>query len=615
MPTRSKRALQHRTVAPCVDAPEGARFEFGGFIGERIGAMAEAWLLPAPAANPAMIQMFRDRDRTPRRDLLPWSGEFAGKYLTSAVLTWRITRDRRLRALLNRFVDDLIAVQDEDGYLGPHPQDQRLSGKTVGDGDLWDVWGHYHCMLGLFIWYREVGYKPALEACLRATDAIEHHFYGSGRRLNEAGAEEMNMAIAHMFCLLYELTGENRFLDLVREVERDWETPPAGDYVRTALAGQPFHETPKPRWESLHDIQAICDLYLITGEEKYARAFEQIWWTILEGDRHNNGGFTSGERAVGNPYDPRAIETCCTVSWLAMSVDMLRMTGNPLVADEIELSTFNGMIGGQTPSGRWWTYNTPMDGVRKASAHDIVFQAREGSPELNCCSVNGPRGLAMISEWAVMTSPDGPVVNFYGPCTITTKTPSGAPLKLMQETDYPRDGDIVLELGLKNDEPFAIQLRIPSWSSETKVEVDGRSVAVSAPGTYLTLERTWRDGDTIHLSLDMSFHFWAGEREAAGKASIYQGPVLLAYDPRYNDMDPDDVPELDIRNLAYEPIAWDGDLPPWTLLRLKAAGGRDLILCDYASAGAVGTYCRSWLPIAGVRPVPFDRARPAWTVR
>ena len=56
-----------------------------------------------------------------------------------------------------------------------------------------------------------------------------------------------------------------------------------------------------------------------------------------------------------------------------------------------------------------------MDGVRKASAHDIVFQAREGSPELNCCSVNGARGFGMISDWALMRAGDGLLVNWYGP--------------------------------------------------------------------------------------------------------------------------------------------------------------------------------------------------------
>src|SRR4029079_6255926 len=134
---------------------------------------------------------------------------------------------------------------------------------------------------------------------------------------------------------------------------------------------------------------------------------EHIWWSIAEGDRHNTGGFSSGEAATGSPYDSGAIETCCTVAWMALSVDMLRLTGNPVVADELEWSAWNAALGAQHPSGRWWTYNTPMDCQRTASARAIVFQALAGSPELNCCSVNGPRSLCLLADWAVMYSADG----------------------------------------------------------------------------------------------------------------------------------------------------------------------------------------------------------------
>ena len=88
-----------------------------------------------------------------------------------------------------------------------------------------------------------------------------------------------------------------------------------------------------------------------------------------------------------------------------MTTEMLKLTGNSVVADELELSTLNSALGMHSPTGRWATYNTPMDGVRKASAHDIVFQSREGTPELNCCSVNSARGLGLLSEWAVMRDP------------------------------------------------------------------------------------------------------------------------------------------------------------------------------------------------------------------
>ena len=78
--------------------------------GESLRHVTRQWLLPAPEANPAMLAMFRDRDRRPYRDLLPWSGEFAGKYLTGATAVLRLTGDPELKRHLERFVRDLIAL-------------------------------------------------------------------------------------------------------------------------------------------------------------------------------------------------------------------------------------------------------------------------------------------------------------------------------------------------------------------------------------------------------------------------------------------------------------------------------------------------------------------------
>ncbi|MBI4553964.1 MAG: glycoside hydrolase family 127 protein [Candidatus Latescibacteria bacterium] len=604
------------TVPPVFEKPQYARFSLDGVIGERVRACVDQWFLPTPDANPALVEMFRHRDRQPRQDLLPWSGEFVGKYLTAAVLHWRLTDDDRLRALIERLVRELGEVQDADGYLGPHPRSDRLTGKVVnGQGDLWDVWGHYHCMLGLLAWHEQTDDAAALAVCRRAADLVCRSFLDAGVKVSIAGAQEMNQAIIHAFCLLYERTGEPRYLEMARYIEQDWQTPPSGDYLRTALAGQPFSQTPKPRWESLHDLQAIAELSFITGDDSYRRAFEHIWWSILEGDRHNTGGFSSGEQATGNPYDPRAIETCCTVAWAALSVDMLRMTGLSTVADEIELSTFNGVLGGQSPTGRWWTYNTPMDGVRKASAHEIVFQARPGSPELNCCSVNGPRGLGMIGEWGVMITTGGLVVNYYGPGTVSVALPSGNAVELTQDTRYPLDGTVQVTVTPQQTESFVLELRIPHWSAVTTVAVNGSTVDGVQPGTYLSIDRTWKSGDRITLVLDLSLHCWVGERECADKVSLYRGPLLLAYDQRYNSIDPDDLPALRVAGLVGTPVAWNRPLPPWLLLRFAATDGRELTLCDFASAGMAGTPYRSWLPAEGLAPVPFSRTAPVWNVR
>jgi DUF1680 family protein len=273
------------------------------------------------------------------------------------------------------------------------------------------------------------------------------------------------------------------------------------------------------------------------------------------------------------------------------------------------------MLGGQSPTGRWWTYNTPMDGVKKASAHDIVFQARAGSPELNCCSVNAPRGLSMVADWALMRGADSLYLNFYGPGIIETFLPAGGTLTLTQSTDYPLHGKVAIQIGLSQSSHFTLNLRIPTWSQQSNVAVNGAPIPAVTSGRYLALSRTWRDGDRIEIELDMSLHFWFGERECEGKASLYRGPILLAYDQRYNQLDPAEIPTLDLRRLSYEEASWSQPLAPWLLLRFRGQDRSELLLCDFANAGIVGTEYRSWLPVAEKFVAASTRHSPAWTMR
>ena len=584
---------------------QAIRYRFDGLVGSRLAAAVDQWLLPAPLANPAMLEMFRFRDRHPLRKMVPWAGEFAGKYLTAAVQVWRATGDDRLRGRIEWFVKELASLQAEDGYLGPWPADSRLTGRAPNcEGGTWDAWGHYHVMLGLLLWHEQTGDRKALACARRIGDLLCTKFINAapGQRLVDTGSTEMNLAPIHSLALLHRATGEPRYLELAMQIKDEFAAsdddgkPLAGDYLRAALAGSEFFQMPKPRWESLHPIMGLAELHRITGESTYRLAFEHIWHSIAKLDRHNNGGFSSGEQAQGNPYHLGAIETCCTIAWMAMSVEMLKLTGSSIVADELELSTLNSGLGMQSPSGRWVTYNTPMDGIREASAHTIVFQARAGQSELNCCSVNGPRALGLLSEWAVVQEADGAItVNYYGSCDLNLQTPAGRHLWIEQDTGYPKSGRIELTVSPARPERFAIRLRIPHWSTRSSVSVNGKPAGTATPGSYFVLDRTWRRDDTIVLNLDMSLRFWMGERECEGKASVYRGPILLAYDPRFNDMDPDALPALNAAAMRPRAVSAKTWLPPWMLFEFTAADGRRLRLCDFASAGMDGGPYVTWL--------------------
>jgi len=292
------------------------------------------------------------------------------------------------------------------------------------------------------------------------------------------------------------------------------------------------------------------------------------------------------------------------------------------------------VLGMHSPTGRWATFTTPMDGARFANAHAIVFQSRSGSPELNCCSVNSPRGLGMISDWALLTDPDGFFLNYYGPCLMQTTLTSGISVKIQQETDYPVSGRILLIVNPASPAEFSLRLRIPYWSQNTALSLNGHPMDGVRGGQYSEIRRVWQTGDTLELTLDLSPHFWQGERQCQGLTSVYRGPLLLAYDQRYNrhivpaefPAIPDDpfkvtrdclpAPTLDAGQISLIPVAWDGWQPPLLLLETRTAGGLPVYLCDFASGGQTGTLYRTWLPMDyAPKGVEFSRSNPLRSTR
>ena len=126
MPTPS-----HRFLQPALEAPAGLQISINGWAGERIRANELNWLIPAPATNPGMVGMFTHRLEWPLPDNpVAWAGEFAGKYLISAIQSLSLTANPELELVVRRFVAQLIATQGTDGSLGL-PLD-------------WDLWGQYY---------------------------------------------------------------------------------------------------------------------------------------------------------------------------------------------------------------------------------------------------------------------------------------------------------------------------------------------------------------------------------------------------------------------------------------------------------------------------------------
>ena len=236
-------------VAPALDPAPRLTMKFDGPLGARLRANLENWELRIPDADPALTEMFSDREQSQSRNLLPWSGEFVGKYLNASILSYRILRDPRQKIMIDRVVHALLKSQDSDGYLGPFDKQHRLTGRN------WDLWGHYWAIRGLLLYYEEFGDKDALNASTRAADLIVNTFLNRGIPLtNDESFGQMNYAIIHAFTKLYRVTHKSSYLNMAEWIVKQWDQPGAGLYMRMALAGRDMFEFPGNRWESVHDF-------------------------------------------------------------------------------------------------------------------------------------------------------------------------------------------------------------------------------------------------------------------------------------------------------------------------------------------------------------------------
>ncbi len=102
---------------------------------------------------------------------------------------------------------------------------------------------------------------------------------------------------------------------------------------------------------------------------------------------------------------------------------------------------------------------------------------------------------------------------------------------LRQETQFPESEQTALTVTDPGSGEIAVRLRVPGWlRSAPVVTLNGKVLdASAAPGSYLTIARSWRQGDRIEMPLKMHLDVAAMPDDPHQQAFLY-GPLVLAGD-------------------------------------------------------------------------------------
>lgn len=582
-----------------LETPQASRL--GGLLGTRFGRSEKNRLLEVDEDE--LLAGFRHR---PGKQA--WIGEHVGKFLHAASLAWANTGDPVLRQKLDRVAAGLMATQEPDGYLGTYTPETRFGLYPNAD---WDVWVHKYDLLGLLAYYQYTGNKAALDTCRRIGDLLIATFGPGKKSINSAGTH-MGMAsgsVLEPMVLLYRATADPRYLDFARYIVRAWDEPNGPHVVSALMRTHSVAKTANGKaYEMLSDLNGLCELYRATGEKQYLEPVLLAWDDIVKHRLYITGSGSAGEHWQPDYHLPNGssasiCETCVTVTWEQLNLQLLRLTGEAKYADQLERSVYNHLLGAQKPTGDDWCYYTPLQGVKPYDS------------ATTCCHSSGPRGVALLPTFTYGSLRGGLAVNLFTPSQATLPLPGGASVKVTQQTGYPFDGRVTLILAPKGRTAavrFPVLLRVPAWSPGVTLAVNGKPVKAERDASgYAVVERAWKPGDRLIYTLRIPTRLVPGDHENAGRAAVMVGPIVLAADEGHN---PDLKPLARVELLAddsgglrlHRTSAGSQQGEPVFETRCAVAGVANtgtlttLRLVPFYSAGQDGSRFEVWMPRPGM---------------
>jgi uncharacterized protein len=204
---------------------------------------------------------------------------------------------------------------------------------------------------------------------------------------------------------------------------------------------------------------------------------------------------------------------------------LMRVTGDSSYGDSMEAVLYNTILGARP---------VRSDGVSFYYSDYNMDAKKVDYPEKwPCCSGTFPQLTADYGISSYFRSPKGVYVNLYVPSRVTWRQ-DNARITMTQMASYPNNGEATLHLKMDRAERFSIALRIPAWAGrQTSIRINGKNSATSPqPGTWSQLDREWKDGDRVELSMDMPLRLVPIDPRHPDTVALLHGPVaLFAIDP------------------------------------------------------------------------------------
>ncbi|KAJ3565193.1 hypothetical protein NPX13_g7589 [Xylaria arbuscula] len=462
----------------------------------------------------------------------PFRSHMQGHFLTAWAQCWVTLQDTTCRDRATYFVAELAKAQANNanagfatGYLSGFPESDFTlleTGKlTNGNVPYYVI---HKIMAGLLDVWRHIGDSNAKAVLLSLAGWVNQR---TAKLSTSQMQSVMNTEFGGMNDVLAELyywTGDSQWLTVAQRFDHAAVFNPLASN-QDQLDG--LHaNTQVPKW-----IGAAHE-YKQTGTSRYLDIARNAWDITVNHHTYAIGGNSQAEHfhgsdAIAGWLTKDTAEGCNTYNMLKLTRELWATNPSANYFDFYERALLNHLLGQQNPETDHGhiTYFTPLS----AGATRGVGPAWGGgtwSTDYNsfwCCQGTGVETNTKLMDSVYGYDSSALYVNLFTPSKLTWSQRS---VTITQTTTFPV-GDTTT-LTVSGSGTWAMKIRIPSWTSDATISVNGQQQSVTAtPGSYATVSRTWASADTVTVKLPMSLRLVTAN-DNKNIAAVAYGPTLLA---------------------------------------------------------------------------------------
>ncbi len=457
-------------------------------------------------------------------------GHVAGHYLSALALHYAATGNQDCKERMDYILAEMKRCQDKngDGYIGGVP-DSDIIWKEIKGGNpdiVWKYWVPWYNVHKTFAGLRDAytygGSEQAKDMFLKLCDWCIDVITPLTDEQMEAMVGQEYGGMNEVLADAYGISGELKYLEAAKRFTHHWLFDSMLEGVDNLDNKHANTQVPKAA-----GYQRVAEMCMKAGQteeaEKYFRAADNFWNIVVNtrslafGGNSRREHFAPVEDCVSYVDDREGPETCNTFNMLKLTEGLFRMAPSATYADFYERAMMNHILSTQHPEHGGYVYFTSA-----RPAHYRVYSSPNNG--MWCCVGSGMENHAKYGEFIYTRSQKGVMVNLFVASKLNWAEKG---MTLTQETRFPYEETITIKIDVKKPVEAQIAIRHPWWCDNMKVTVKGVDYAAgSEPSSHIFIDRKWKKGDVIEISVPMKVSIEELPNEP-NYIAIMHGPVLL----------------------------------------------------------------------------------------